>query len=116
MDGRSNTRLVVDQETRCVINGRVERVFLYNLSASGCMLETDRFVVKGSSITISLGEFVDATGEVVWRSGCNAGVRFLEPINEAVVRFLGFNPPSHNFDEIEPRDRFGRVLAPLRDW
>jgi len=114
MDARSWNRHLVEKEVKCRIDGERDFVFLYNLSAGGCMVERSvRPLLTGDGVELDLCDFATAQGVVVWSVENSAGVRFDTPIHEAVVRHLGFNPPSLSFEEQEPRDRFGRVLPPI---
>jgi hypothetical protein len=84
---------------------------LYNVSISGCLLEIppnrlaedDRVHLKDGNIRMS--------GIVVWRDERHAGLRFDQPLHEAVVRFMGYDPTIG--DPVLPTDRFGRVLPRL---
>lgn len=114
MDGRLYRRFVVDREIDCRIGNRIERVFLYDLSASGCMIETmAKPVVLGACLSVKFTHFIEAHGEVVWQIGQNAGVRFDELLPKMIVEHLGFKPTELNFEDILPKDRFGRPLPSL---
>lgn len=114
MDARSWDRLVVEKEVPCSIAGLKEQVFLYDLSAGGCMVEmaVSRDAL-GLAVAVELYALETVPGQVVWQSGHCIGVRFGEPIHDAVVRHVGFNPPEIAFEDQAPRDRFGRILPRL---
>lgn len=114
MEERSWNRHVVRKEVVCTVGGVRDVVFLYDLSAGGCMIEMPpETVAVGDTVRIELGDFETALGEVVWRAESSAGVRFDAPVHEAIVRHLGFTPTATAFDKQLPRDRFGRALPPL---
>ncbi|WP_159982952.1 MULTISPECIES: PilZ domain-containing protein [unclassified Novosphingobium] len=114
MDARSWSRHIVEKEVPCIIGEIAVPAFLYDLCAGGCMIELgDSRSAVGERVIIDLYELETACGEVVWQSGRCVGVRFDVPVHDAVVRHVGFTPPSLSFEEQAPRDRFGRVLPPL---
>lgn len=114
MDARSSNRLVVEKEVFCNIGRVREQVFLYDLSAGGCMVEMAKSRdALGLGVAIDLYALETVLGEVVWQSGYCVGVRFSQPIHDAVVRHVGFVPPEIAFADQAPRDRFGRMLPPL---
>jgi len=114
MDERNWDRHLVEKEVPCTMAGMRSSVFLYDLSAGGCMIElADSRSALGASIAIDLHEPEMTHGEVVWQSGRCVGVRFGVPLHEAVVRHVGFTPPEVPFELQAPRDRFGRVLPPI---
>lgn len=114
MDARSWNRHLVEKEVGCVIGGVRDVVFLYNLSSGGCMIELgDPRAELGESVAIELGTIETARGRIVWRAAGCAGVRFDVPVHDALVRHIGFNPPTIPFEEQLPRDRFGRALPPI---
>ncbi|QSR15909.1 PilZ domain-containing protein [Novosphingobium sp. KA1] len=114
MDSRAWDRQIVEKQVDCRLGATTGRVFLYNLSVGGGMIDVGSMRMNvGDSIEIGLGGIQRAAGEVVWaHDGC-AGVRFATALHEAVVRHLGFNPPTIGFEEQAPRDRFGRILPPI---
>lgn len=114
MDARNWSRHLVEKEVGCSIGEVRAAAFLYDLCCGGCMIElATADDALGKAAVVELYELECARGEIVWQSGRCAGVRFDEPIHEAVVRHVGFNPPAAPFEEQAPRDRFGRVLPPL---
>ena len=114
MDGRAHKRVVVDREIECHIDDRMELVFLYDLSISGCMIEISQGQLHiGDCVQVKLTHFIKAHGEVVWQIEQNAGVRFREPLPELLVERMGFQPTTTRFEDIAPRDRFGRLLPSL---
>ncbi|MCT2398316.1 PilZ domain-containing protein [Novosphingobium mangrovi (ex Huang et al. 2023)] len=114
MDERDYERLIVDKGIECFVGERRYEVFLYDLSSGGCMIEAPRALLRvGMAIHLRLDEPIEASGQVVWMVGGNAGVRFSQLLHEAVVRHLGFTPSDLPFEEMVPSDRFGRPLPAL---
>lgn len=115
MDERNYDRLVVDKEIECFFGERRDFVLLYDLSAGGSMIEAPKSGIKGGdSIHLKLNDFIEISGRVVWEKDGYAGVRFDHALHEAAVKFLGFSPTTTTFEQMEPRDRFGRLLPALR--
>ena len=115
MDDRAHQRLIVEKEIECRIDGRREYAFLYDLSVGGCMIETAiGSVNKGDHVQLVLDNLDDVRGQVVWQYGGCAGIRFEQHLHDAVVKFLGFTPTVLTFEELTPRDRFGRQLPALQ--
>lgn len=114
MDSRNWNRHLVDKDVTCSITGVEGRGFVYDLSAGGCMIELhDLQRMIGSPITLDIYGPEPTTGTVVWQWRQCVGVCFDAVLHEAVVRHIGFTPPTVPFEEQVHRDRFGRVLPPL---
>ena len=108
---RAYNRFVIDQEIECDISGQRDYVQLYDLSCGGCMIETrNPDAVRGAQITISLGDMGRFPGQIVWRIEKNAGVKFDHPLHQRVVEYFGYSSMAEEFDEADPRDRFGLPL------
>lgn len=79
--------VVVDASFR---NGRgsAKRVRLANLSAGGCRFSTARRMGADAYLTLTLGslDFIDA--RVAWRDGNVHGIRFLQPLHQAVLEHV----------------------------
>lgn len=115
MDERNYDRFVVDTEVTCFVGERHYEVFLYDLSAGGCMIEArDAPLEGGATIHLKLNDFIEASGQVAWQAKGNAGVRFDQLLHEAAVKYLGFSSKHLPFDDMKPRDRFGQLLPPLQ--
>jgi len=111
VESRGWDRRIVDKKIECREAGLNGPVFLYDLSAGGCMVEfAGDAPAIGAQIELELCREQRAKGEVVWQAAGCAGVRFLAPVHDAVVRYLGFQPPP---SEEMPRDHFGRLLPPI---
>ncbi len=108
---RSDNRFIVDQEVECVIAGERNAVMLYNLSPGGCMIEMRREdVSEGSKVEVRLRDLASIPGQIVWRIGRNAGIRFETPLHHKVVEHFGFRAPEEDCDPHDPRDRFGNPI------
>lgn len=117
MDERNYERFAVDKEVECFYGERRDFVLLYDLSVGGCMIEAPESGVKGGdAVHLKLYDFIEISGRVVWEKGGNAGVRFDQPLHDAAVKFLGFTPSTVTFEQMEPRDRFGRPHRMVRRY
>lgn len=115
MDDRRYDRFVVDKEIECFLGERRDFVLLYDLSVGGCMLEAPNIGGRGGdTVVLKLTDFIDISGRIVWEKDGVAGVRFDHKLGEATVRYLGFTPSTLTFEQLEPRDRWGRLLPALR--
>ena len=111
MSRREHERVSSERQVECRVDGRNFTSILYNVSISGCLLEIPlNRLVEGDRVHIKDGN-IRMSGVVVWQSERNAGLRFDQPLHEAVVRFMGYDPAKG--DPILPTDRFGRVLPRL---
>lgn len=112
MDGRAHKRIAVDREVECRISGEKGWVKLYDLSAGGAMIEIGRSqLAVGDGIELNLYDMITVHGQIVWVIGNNAGVRFSGQIGDWILERLGISATSFEFDELQPRDRFGQPLA-----
>ncbi len=111
MSRRQHERVSSERQVECRADGRNFTSILYNVSISGCLLEIPlNRLVEGDRVHIKDGN-IRMSGIVVWQDERNAGLRFDQPLHEAVVRFLGYDPAKG--DPVLPTDRFGRVLPRL---
>jgi hypothetical protein len=114
MDSRSYRRISVDKEIRCQIGNHCEWVVLYDLSASGAMIEVGRLNIEvGDEIQLNLHDIISATGRVAWRIDGNAGVKFNEILSASILEHLGFSSSVLAFEDQLPRSRLGEVLSDL---
>jgi len=112
MKRRECERLDSDRSVDCRMDGKHFRAVLYNVSVTGCMIEMDyNHVGQGDRLYLRADGNIRMGGLVVWQNGKNAGVRFDDPLHEAVVRFLGYDPVKGAM--MLPTDRFGRPLPKL---
>lgn len=114
MDARAWSRHLVEKDVTCTLRGRPLAAFLYDLSGGGCMIELGQDGdALGEPVEMRLHGDERVRGIVVWQTGRCSGVRFDAVLHEAVVRHLGFTPPTVPFEDQAPRDRFGRMFPPL---
>jgi hypothetical protein len=114
MDQRKHERFVVERKIECFVEDRRHEVSLYDLCSGGCMIQALRVPLKVETIVdLKLNHFIEVNGQIVWKAGASAGVRFGQKLHEAAVRYLGFMPRHQTFEALAPRDRFGRLLPPL---
>jgi len=113
MDERKTLRVVTDLQTVARLRGHSVVLLLYNLSQGGCMVEVpDACLQIGDDIHLKLCGF-EHGGTVVWEQGGYAGVSFFLDLAPEVVTYLGYKPGTVAFNEVQPRDRFGRPLPAL---
>jgi len=117
MSRRADQRLDSDRHVECRVDGKVFQAVLYNVSTTGCMIEMPfNQVREGDRAYIKAEGGIRMAGLIIWQDEHNAGLRFDEPLHEAVVRFLGYDPVQAAMTM--PTDRFGRILPklPRHDW
>ncbi|AKM10683.1 PilZ domain-containing protein [Croceicoccus naphthovorans] len=113
MSRRTNARLDSDRQVECRVDGRAFHAVLYNVSVTGCMIEMPlNRVSMDDRVHMKAEGNIRISGIVIWQNERNAGVRFDQPLHEAVVRFLGYDPVQNA--GLFPTDRFGRPLPKLR--
>lgn len=113
MKDRQHPRVAVDRHVPCEVVGSLAQVFMYDLSIGGCMFEVDEVALEvGQEVTVTLITSPQAA-IVVWAFGECVGVRFRDELHPAIVEHYGFKPSAIQFDELSPRDKFGRLLPPL---
>jgi len=113
MDERKTLRVVTDLQTEARIRGHSVVLLLYNLSQGGCMVEVpDACLQIGDNLHLRLCGF-EHGGTVVWEQAGYAGVSFFLDLAPEVVTYLGYKPGTVPFNEVQPRDRFGRPLPAL---
>lgn len=107
---RAFNRFRTDEMIDCAAGAKRGKVALYNLSCGGCMIESgSRLLRLGAAVHLTLRESIEVTGEVVWRIGRNAGIRFDQMLHPRVVEQFGYDEVE--FDRNDPRDRFGIPLV-----
>jgi hypothetical protein len=111
MEERSTERVLVDLVVEASSLGKPLRVFMYDLSMDGCMIEAclDGLPRPETPINVYIPHANVTRGTLVWADGHIGGVRFNERMHEAVVLHLGFKS---RLEEREGfRDRFGRPVS-----
>ena len=87
-DRRSDTRRNVDLPVDCRIPATACRAMLRNLSSGGCMVETTKPLVRGSTILLSLPAAKETAGMVMWAKGRMAGVKFFASLPSHIVEMV----------------------------
>ena len=115
MGRRRFERFPVERQVVCHAGDIGFTATLYDLSVGGCMIEASIFPAEGGTeLRLCIDHLAEVSGRIVWRCGPNAGIRFHENLNAALVRFCGFPAERIKFDDMTPCDRFGRSLPKLR--
>jgi hypothetical protein len=69
--------------------GRRLRLFVYDLSMDGCMVQTaDLEVIEGQTIILEFDESCTTIGKVLWKRNITAGMKFESRLEPAVVNRL----------------------------
>ncbi len=107
---RAFNRFKTDEMIDCSVGGKTGKVALYNLSAGGCMIESGSNLLKlGANVDLILREKIEICGQIAWRVGKNAGIKFHTALHPRVVEQFGYE--DEEFDRNDPRDRFGIPLV-----
>lgn len=95
-DERSCPREVVDVELTATLDGLPTRLFVYDLSPHGCMIESkgEAGFRTGQAIVLDLPQTGPVAGCLVWTNGKTGGVQFAAPLAETVVNQLGSRMPA----------------------
>ena len=110
MDRRRVLRRDVQKEVDVRVRGRSSRATIVDLSTHGCRTETLVSLLRaGDSVTIKFPNNLVIGGEVAWHEGRKAGVKFREPLHDAVVTHLSFKPAARRL-QWDLRDQFGRSV------
>jgi hypothetical protein len=111
VERRAVKRVQTQAMVECLSGGRCQRATVYNLSTDGCMVEPPKgFLEPGDGILLHFSNRLTVEGQVAWRDGCQAGVRFLDKIHDLMVSALGFRDAKADLHAEIGRDRFGRPL------
>ena len=110
MDERRSPRIPVDLHADAYLNGRTIRVFVYDLSTGGCVLETrdETLPPCGALISLDFPDGMRVSGTLMWTNNRNGGVQFVEAIPRTVVS--AFSLSSFGRDD-GFRDQFGRHIS-----
>lgn len=117
MDARHHSRVVTDHHVTCHASGRHFPVLMYDLLAGGCMFESSGMTLaKGDPVAMAFAGIPEVLGSVVWAAGKCVGVKFCNELHGAIVEYYGFHADAEAFDNILPKDRFGRLLPTLNKY
>ncbi len=81
IEDRYDVQVVADLSSQA---GAARPISVTNLSRNGCRFVADRGIRFGTRITIAAGRAGTLTARVRWRFGRTHGVRFDQPLPEAV--------------------------------
>lgn len=111
-DRRAHERVELDVPAAVHSRGQTYSFTMLDLSTHGCLAEGIPLIFG-----VGIGVRVHARGvdlgraEICWRDGSTAGVRFLDPLDEVAVSYLGYKPTARTLDIMT--DSFGRALPGL---
>lgn len=113
MEQRASARFVVDLKLQALVGKSRLTIVMYDASTGGCMIEVPDCCVLslGEPVLLDLPSGIGVEGEVVWIDGGFAGLRFIEPLHETIIRHLGYRRDPK--DLICMSDHFGRPLPDL---
>jgi hypothetical protein len=93
------------------VAGRPGRITASRVSEFGCRIATSAgFVEPGNTITLTFPGQIRVVGQVMWRDGRDADVKFRTPLHPALLSHLGFEDsgapvPASRSRPAEPRGR-----------
>lgn len=112
---RQHDRVRSDCDVECRVAGRAFKAVLADVSIGGCMIAmSPHRLSMADRICIKVDNGIRMSGFVVWHTEKSAGIRFDQPLHQAVVSFLGFKRIEMGTFGMAPADRFGRPLPRLR--
>lgn len=88
-DQRDETRLPVTMEAKCREYGSFRtEVYLIDLSAKGCKVETSLRIRSGQRVWLTLAGLETREAQVRWSGRGSMGCQFDEPLPEAILAQL----------------------------
>lgn len=88
-DQRGESRRAITVEAKCREHGSFRtEVYLIDLSANGCRVETSLRIRPGQHIWLSLGGLESRLAHVRWSDQNAMGCQFDEPLHDAVIAQL----------------------------
>ena len=92
MDRRDEPRHRTRDDIPLAVGGRMLRCTVKNLSARGCLVESPGLIAEvGDPVQVTLMDEVLVTGEIAWQMGASTGIRFHQPVADAVVRWYALD-------------------------
>ena len=85
---RGAVRKPVDLPIECRVPATYCRAVMCDVSTSGCRLEAEHPLLRGTTVLIKLLDRTEAAGTVFWSRGRTVGVHFLVPLSAALVDLL----------------------------
>ena len=113
MDRRQAVRSPIHTMVGCRVPATPTLAIVRNLSASGCLLESDEpCICHGSTILVQFPGACEIAGQVMWRRRNRFGVKFNAGLEPGVLAaILGCDNATHEVGIL--KDNFGRDLPPL---
>lgn len=102
---------------RSAKGGRQVPVRLYNLSATGVLIESGQVLRLGEQIATAFGETAVVAGQIGWTGARLYGCQFAEPVASALLEkavWRGLDEPQSADILPQPVDTFGTRLQRLR--
>jgi hypothetical protein len=94
MEQRAAFRFPTNLAADCRSCGRTWSSRLNNISTTGCMIVCpEPPLPDGALLRLRLPGLTAIDGKIVWQNRGHAGVRFVAPLHEAVMVYLGFHDP-----------------------
>lgn len=90
------------------VRGQRLRLFVYDLSMDGCMVQTSNLeVFEGQTIILQFDDRCTAVGRVLWKKNITAGMKFENRLDPAVVSRLVEAAANNSFMQewVPPLDR-----------
>ena len=108
MERRRHARAILAKEVAARVGRWRCELFVRNLSSHGCSLETPFRLAADQVVMFKFLGQILVSGEIMWQHERTAGVRFVEPLHEAIVAHITHQRrPSA---AVMLQDRFGRPV------
>jgi hypothetical protein len=112
MDDLHTDRLGSEAEVNCVLDGTEHRLSLYDLSASGCMLDAPHGLLpRGRRLVLRFLRNLAVPARIVWQRGGRVGLRFQTPLQQDLVEQLSDTIRLEAVERYAFHDRFGRPVS-----
>ena len=118
MERRSSERIAADLSTTCRVPATAHRAKIVDVSYHGCRIElTDAEKPLGATIHFELGPRSRVSGQIVWSSAGQAGIRFHRALPSPEAIRFGLEQPQVQEVTIEPVAEERETLPVLlRHW
>jgi hypothetical protein len=94
IEQRAAYRFPADLEAECRSCSRSWSSRLCNISSTGCMIVCpEPGLPDGALLRIRLRGLTAIDGTIIWQHRGHAGVRFVNPLHQAMMQHLGFEEP-----------------------
>jgi hypothetical protein len=100
MERRANLRSAFMAHIEGRLDGAPLRLFAYDLSMDGCMVETEDIrLAEGAVVELVLDPATTVSAKVIWRKNRNAGLKFEAKLEPGLVAALvSGNASTHSHD------------------